>query len=89
MSGQSWRKSSRSENANNCVEVRGWHKSSRSANGNNCVEVSDSLETIAIRDSKLGDRSPILSVGLDQWRAFVTYCSTARAAASATSSRQG
>jgi hypothetical protein len=55
-----------------------WHKSSRSANGNNCVEVSDSSETIAIRDSKLGERSPVLSVDADQWRAFIAYVKTAR-----------
>ncbi|MEV0646128.1 DUF397 domain-containing protein [Phytomonospora sp. NPDC050363] len=33
-----WRKSSRSANANNCLEAA-WRKSTHSANANNCVEI--------------------------------------------------
>lgn len=36
-----WRKSSRSGNGGNCVELAvAWQKSSRSGNGGNCVEVA-------------------------------------------------
>jgi hypothetical protein len=76
----SWRKSSRSNNANNCVELASWRKSSRSENGTNCVEVSDvSTVGILVRDSKLGDESPILAVGADQWRVFLRYATAATA----------
>lgn len=40
---------------------RNWHKATRSNQGNGCVEVSfDVAGMVAVRDSKLGDRSPIL-----------------------------
>lgn len=40
-----------------------WRTSSRSGQGNNCVEIATNLDTIAlVRDSKLGDESPILEV---------------------------
>lgn len=41
LSAGSWRKSSRSGNGGNCVELAiAWQKSSRSGNGGNCVEVA-------------------------------------------------
>ncbi|MEU6132766.1 DUF397 domain-containing protein [Saccharopolyspora sp. NPDC047091] len=46
-----WRKSARSADTANCVEV-GWRKSSRSASTANCVEVAADGPVVAVRDSK-------------------------------------
>jgi hypothetical protein len=50
-----------------------WRKSSYSKGDSDCVEVTDRIPgRIAIRDSKLGAHSPILTVTTAQWRALVT-----------------
>lgn len=63
-----WRKSSYSDNqGGNCVEARvaPWRKSSRSDNqGGACVEARVA-GLPQVRDSKLGDDSPILTVDED------------------------
>ncbi|MDR7303207.1 DUF397 domain-containing protein [Haloactinomyces albus] len=50
-----------------------WRKSSRSGgNGGNCVEVAQNLPGSAlIRDSKLGETSPVLALPPAQFAAFV------------------
>lgn len=79
-----WRKSSYSGNGGNCVEWRvssycnggecvqigrgDWVKSSHSASGN-CAEVS-APRNVLLRDSKLGDDSPILEFSPAEWEAF-------------------
>jgi hypothetical protein len=57
LSGARWRKSSRSSNVANCVEVAvlegaRWRKSSRSTDDANCVEVAVTPGAVAVRDSK-------------------------------------
>lgn len=48
-----------------------WRKSSFSfSNGTNCVQAGDGTGTVAGRDSKLGDASPVLTFGPGAWRAF-------------------
>jgi hypothetical protein len=48
-----------------------WRKSSYSSSeGANCVEVADLATGTGIRDSKLGDGSPVLSVTVAEWAAF-------------------
>jgi hypothetical protein len=43
-----WRKSSRSGNGGNCVELTvTWQKSTRSGNGGNCVEVARTTREVA------------------------------------------
>lgn len=49
-----------------------WVKSSRSSgNGGACVEVRSTSDTILLRDSKLGDASPVLPFSREAWRTFV------------------
>lgn len=47
-----------------------WRKSTRSgSSGGDCVETAKPGVTVMIRDSKLGDASPVLRV--DDWRGFL------------------
>lgn len=48
-----------------------WKKSSRSGNGGNCVEVRLAGGAPQVRDSKLGDTSPIFGLGLNDFNAFL------------------
>ncbi|MGJ7908510.1 DUF397 domain-containing protein [Actinopolyspora sp. H202] len=49
-----------------------WRKSSRSNQGGNCVEVATNVPGSAlIRDSKLGETSPVLSTKPEAFTAFV------------------
>ncbi|THV42553.1 DUF397 domain-containing protein [Glycomyces buryatensis] len=64
-----WRKSTRSGSDNNsdCVELRrAWRKSTRSGSDNNssCVELAacNDSDGIHVRDSKLGNDSPIFDL---------------------------
>lgn len=66
-----WRKSSRSADTGNCVEVAfGWRKSSRSATTANCVEVAVGDEVVGVRDSKNTDGG-LLVVPVRRWADFV------------------
>lgn len=79
-----WRKSSRSTNASNCVEVA-WRKSSYSSNASNCVEIAwrkssrsggtncveaALADAAAVRDSK-NTTGPILTFPVTAWSAFL------------------
>lgn len=48
-----------------------WRKSSRSAE-TWCVEVAPTSALVHVRDSKQGDRSPILSFTHDAWTSFLS-----------------
>jgi hypothetical protein len=47
-----------------------WFKSSLSSGGDNCVEVRFTDTGVDVRDSKLGDASPVLSFNKAEWQAF-------------------
>ncbi|WP_190824356.1 DUF397 domain-containing protein [Saccharopolyspora pogona] len=70
LASMSWRKSSRSNGTGNCVEV-GWRKSSYSGQSGSCVEVGQVVDLVGMRDSKLGDASPVLTVSRARWADFV------------------
>lgn len=70
-----WRKSTRSNNGGNCVEVAAvWRKSTRSGNGGDCVEVADNLldehGVVLVRDSK-NPSGGILRFTGAEWDAFL------------------
>ena len=76
LAGAVWRKSGRSNNNTNCVEVaRVWRRSRRSNANNNCVEVAvggtSLYGTVGVRDSKDPD-GPVLIFRADGWTAFLT-----------------
>ena len=64
-----WRKSS-SSGLSDCIEAASWRKPRRSVNNGACVEIGDGPAVVGVRDSKLGDDSPVLKWSPDAWRAF-------------------
>lgn len=67
--GPGWRRSSYS-NKTNCVEASAtWRKSSHSSLSGHCVEVA-TPGRVLVRDSKLGDFSPVLAFTRAEWAAF-------------------
>ena len=76
LSGARWRKSSRSTDKANCVEVAvldgaRWRKSSRSSDTSNCVEVAVTGQAVAVRDSKHPTGGALI-VPPFTWAAFTT-----------------
>ena len=63
-----WRKSSRSNAANACVEVA-WRKASRSNTEGACVEIAVLPQVVAVRDSK-NTSGPTLAFPTASWDAF-------------------
>lgn len=62
-----WRKSTYSASNGQCVEVA--FKRSSSCESSGCVEVAVGDE-VWVRDSKLGDASPVLNFTRAEWDAF-------------------
>ncbi|MEU6131629.1 DUF397 domain-containing protein [Saccharopolyspora sp. NPDC047091] len=54
------------------IQAVSWRKSTRSnANGGACVEVALTTDHSAVRDSKLGQASPVLAFGSGAFGAFL------------------
>lgn len=69
-----WKKSSYSGTNGDCVEMADlteWRTSTYSGANTGCVEVADTGDVIGIRDSKLGDDSPVLAFNRKEMRAFI------------------
>jgi hypothetical protein len=64
-----WRKSRRSTQNGECVEVAVWRKSRRSGQNGECVEVGTVTGAIAVRDSK-HPNGPKLIFSLSGWQTF-------------------
>lgn len=74
-----WMKSTRSGPwTDNCVEVAfattddvDFAKSSFSTANAQCMEVGATPDVVYVRDSKLGDESPVLTFTPGEWTAFI------------------
>lgn len=69
-----WRKAKASIGMANCVEVSRpeWRKATASNSGAGCVEVRGIWQgSVGIRDSKLGEASPVLEVAPDEFNRFI------------------
>lgn len=70
-----WRKSSFSQGNGNCVQVGVWQKSSFSASNGACVEAQGAQDgDVLVRDTKLGDASPVLRFTPGEWAAWLAGC---------------
>jgi Domain of unknown function (DUF397) len=67
----SWRTSSYSFANHNCVEAASWRTPSRSMSNGHCVSVGLGESMVGVRDSRLGDVSPVLEFGGEAWRRFL------------------
>lgn len=55
---------------NGCVAAR-WHKADASTVNGNCAEVALCAHGAQVRDSKLGEDSPVLTFTAAEWAAFL------------------
>jgi hypothetical protein len=70
MLSEQFTKSTHSLNNGTCVEAR-WIKSTHSLGSGTCVEARTGDGVVQMRDSKLGDDSPILEFSPPAWQAFL------------------
>jgi hypothetical protein len=68
-----WRKSQRSNSQGACVEAGNFRKASYSMQDlqGNCVEVGDTETFVVVRDTKLGEESPVLMFDNTSWGKFL------------------
>jgi Domain of unknown function (DUF397) len=64
-----WRKSSHSA-LGNCIEAATWRKASRSVHNGACVAAGTGAGVVGVRDTQLGEGSPVLEFSPVTWRAF-------------------
>ena len=72
MSVAGWRKSSYSCGAGECLEAGNYRTSSHSSGVGECTEVGSCAHGVAVRDSKLGEGSPVLKISAREWAAFLS-----------------
>ncbi|TNY38769.1 DUF397 domain-containing protein [Thermomonospora catenispora] len=52
-------------------QIRAWRKSSHSGANYTCVEVTALAARVGVRDSKQGDRAPVLRLSASAWRSLL------------------
>jgi hypothetical protein len=52
---------------------RDWQKSSRSGSEGDCVELRQRADVVQVRDSKLGDASPILGLDATSYASVIKH----------------
>jgi hypothetical protein len=68
-----WRKSTRSGNEGNCVEIGAWRKCTKSGGNGACIEVGGGLAQVGVRDTKecdLGTKRTVLKFSPAAWAEF-------------------
>ena len=53
-----------------CLEAGNWRTSTRSVGNGACTAVSSCVHGVAVRDSQLGGRSPVLTFSAAAWEQF-------------------
>jgi hypothetical protein len=71
-----WRKASHSDANANCVEV-GWRTCSYSAPKGDCVQVAAGERVVGVRDTKDGERGPVLEFPAATWLSFIATAKSA------------
>ena len=65
---------------NGCVEAGNWRTSTRSVGNGACVQIAAPLPDFGVgmlvRDSKLGELSPVLAFSITAWRSFTAQLKT-------------
>lgn len=64
-------KKSSYSNQTNCVEAAGDFRRAARCNGGACVEVA-TADRVRVRDSRLGDASPVLNFTRAEWASFTS-----------------
>lgn len=67
-----WRKSSLSFSNGACVEAASWRTASRPCDGGACVEAAHGPGVVGVRDSFLGEASPVVEFPVAAWRGFTS-----------------
>lgn len=65
----SWRTSTRSAGNGACLEAASFRRSSKCVTGE-CVEAGHGPGIVGVRDSVLGEASPVLEFPAEAWRRF-------------------
>ena len=75
-----WRTSSFSYNGNSCLEAGSFRTSTFSVGNGACVQIAAPLPDFGVgmlvRDSKLGELSPVLAFSITAWRSFTAQLKT-------------
>lgn len=58
--------------------MHNWRKSSYSSANGSCVEVGTDGTHIGVRDTKLGETSPVLVFSVTAWREFLAAATSGR-----------